>query len=50
MNVNFDELIEYRQRRKESPYLFSLYFDYVLKFAADKFDKTFHESTKYEIP
>ena len=36
--IRWNEWVQ--QRVKESPYLSSLYFDYVLKFATDKFDKT----------
>ena len=54
MDVKFDVLVGCRQGGQESPFLFNLYFDYVLKIAADKIDEAFPEgwgiNFEYEIP
>ena len=48
MHVKFDVLVGCRQGGQESPFLFNLYFDYVLKIATDKIDEAFPEYI-YEI-
>ena len=54
MDVKFDVLVGCRQGGQESPFLFNLYFDYVLKIAANKIDEAFPEgwgiNFEYEIP
>ena len=54
MDVKFYVLVGCRQGGQESPFLFNLYFDYVLKIATDKIDVAFPEgwgiNFEYEIP
>ena len=54
MDVKFDVLVGCRQGGQESPVLFNLYFDYVLKIAAHEVDKAFPNGWgidfKYIIP
>ena len=50
MKSRFDILIGCRQGGQESPCLFNLYFDYVLKVAANEIDKCFPEGWGIECP
>ena len=50
MKSKFDILIGCRQGGQELPCLFNLYFDYVLKVAANEIDKCFPEGWGIECP